>query len=1679
MIVKQLKIHKLSGTVLRFFATCIAILGVSAAMANPVLDHVAAGQVNINQQPNQTIVEQSSQKAIINWQTFNIGAQESTHFQQPSNGVALNRINPANGFSSIEGRLTATGKIILVNPAGIYFGPSAFVNVGGLIASTADISDSDFLAGRYLFNATSQTGAIVNEGLIRAHDHGLVALVGGAVQNDGTIEARLGHVVLGSGSAFTLSFAGNDLINFSVDAPTASQVNHPRTGNRLSSGVVNKGQLLADGGQIMVSAKAAQGVLDNVINMEGIVQARSVVEKNGEIIFSGDERGIVRVAGRIDATGNKVGEKGGQVKIAGHHILVDDNAKIDVSGDSGGGDITIGKVPGTKNADAVVIMPDAQLLADASRFGDGGNIMVWSDNVTRAYGSLSAKGGSESGHGGFIETSGLNFLAVDGIRIDTSASFGTMGTWLLDPSDLTISAAPDSNVIPSGAPTNLFTADNNATTSNLNVTNLVNALTNTSVTVMTTGGGAGAGSGNITVASPINWSSATTLTLDAFNDIIINSNGLSPMIAAINGNLILQAAGDILLNGGITLSNGSLTLAAQNAAQSITTANPVAGISIGGAVIAQAFNLLSGQWFQVGTDLPTFDVTQFQINNNVLPAPDAQFLRMLSGTGAIANPYIVFDRYGLQGIASSAAMLGFSYQLNNDIDMGSVALWNGGLGFSPIGVTTNAYTGMFDGNNFQIINLAINAPASTDVGLFGLVGGASVISNLNITGTVIGNNNVGGIAGRNNGSIIDSNSSGQVSGVNNTGGAVGVNNGTVNNVISTGTVFGSNAIMGGLVGNNNGSIVNSNSSSIVTGGNNVNSVGGLVGVSGGSISGSFSTGAVSVGTDSREVGGLVGHNNIGGLVSNSFSSSSVTAPNGLLRLGGLVGLNRGTITGSNSSGTVNVTGPISVSVGGLVGRNDNIITQSFSSSTVIATNVDSAAGLVGLNETTGSITDSYSTGNVIGTDNLRTAGLIAENRGVVDNVFSSANVTGIGTITNLSVAGLIGRNEGTVTNAYSTGRITATGSTFVGGLIGRMFGGSIDNVYSTSPITATNSSQIGGLVGSNESGSTINHAFSAGLVSVDSNSTLFGGLVGLNDATSSVNDSFWNTDTTGLSSGVGQNTGTVTNVSGGCFGSACSNGGTVNLTEQATYTTAPHNWDFAATWDIIEGSSYPYLQAFYPTAPRAITGFTTLPNQAITVAANGSIIDTGFSAANGFYYMLAGNNAISGIDQSIADFAPVLAFINNQSIVGNAITLAPNAGGSIGNLNINNHTIHLVNEGGSLSTTDMANAIGALIDSDILYSAAGPNIILGNGTHPNINLVTGDNTTFSINGLISSAGGANLTFNGPTIVNASTINSGSGNQQYNDSLTLNNAVALIGNQISINNGVGGNQNLQLIANFSSLRGAFALQNLTITGSSGNNTLSLDTDTLQIWNITGTNAGNLAGIPGISGSFTFGNIQNLTGGNESDQFNFANGGILAGTVDGGPLVALNTLNYNAYQSPLSVVLNTSLYGGQTVNSNSLVNSFTNIDNITTNPGFSNSLTLPNKSNTLVITDARRGYVNDPLFFDGFNTFISTSGSDQVIFLVPHDINFFTGIVIVNGVPMTFQNFFANSGGPGVFVDISRIIQQPDINGDEKPTFTNGNTTYTLEENFDDLLRQAETDFGSNLDSVKINPYCAPI
>ena len=303
-----------TGFALKALAVLVMLAFGPASYALPTGGVVAAGSAAVTVGNGSMTVNQTSQNAVLNWQSFNIGAAEAVHFVQPnSSSVALNRVLGADP-SSILGSLSANGKVFLVNPNGILFGNAASVNVGGLVASTRNISDSDFMAGRYKF-AGAGGGTIVNQGSINA-DGGYVVLLGANVSNEGTISARLGTVALTAGDGITLDVAGDGLLNVAVNEGTVSAL------------VQNGGLIRADGGQVLMTAQAAGNLLQTVVNNTGVIQAQTIENHGGTIKLLGDmQGGTIKVGGTLDASAPN-GGNGGFVETSAAHVDIAPDARI-------------------------------------------------------------------------------------------------------------------------------------------------------------------------------------------------------------------------------------------------------------------------------------------------------------------------------------------------------------------------------------------------------------------------------------------------------------------------------------------------------------------------------------------------------------------------------------------------------------------------------------------------------------------------------------------------------------------------------------------------------------------------------------------------------------------------------------------------------------------------------------------------------------------------------------------------------------------------------------------------------------------------------------------------------------------------------------------------------------------------------------------------------------------------------------------------------------------------------------------------------------------------------------------------------------------------------------------------------------------------------------------------------
>jgi filamentous hemagglutinin family protein len=1211
----------------------VAVLAALPADAGPNGGTVVGGTSTIQGQGTGSVtINQSSQNTIINWNTFNIGVGETARFNQPNgSAIALNRVVGGLGPSQIFGTLTANGRVFIVNGDGVLFGSGAVVNTAGFLATTNDVRNEDFMAGKYNFNIPGLPNAsIVNLGNITATatSGGFAALVAPGVRNAGTITATLGTVGLAAGNAFTLDFYGDRLITLAVNNQIASAVKDVQTGETLKSLVGNSGKLSANGGRVELTAAAARAVVDSVINNTGVIEANSIGTKHGMIVLGAATGGskpagapvqTVKLAGQISAAGKDKGTKGGTVVVTGEIIALA-GATIDASGQAGGGKVLIGGDTGGGHPSAAAAaiglakleafsIPTATTVsvdgtsvinASATRQGNGGKVVIWSNQQTTFAGTILAQGGATGGNGGFVETSS-HTVDFNGIRVSTSAPMGATGTWLIDPTNLTIDATAAATISTNLASTSVLVQTNaDGTTSGPGTTS--------------------AGPGDITVEANISWATANTLTLSAYHDIRFNEGSSISNTGA--GNLVLRADNSGTGTGTVLFFGGS---------NQVNFSGSTGSVSI---------------YYNPNGDC---DCLTKYTNSS-----DSAFARHIKGP--FTAYMLVNNADDLTTISSSAidGLIGGNFALGRNIDA---------TGFTGMANTT--FNGLFDGNgglavNSTISNLTLSSAQPSDsMGLFAFIGANGVVRNLNLanvnitaganiqfigalagqnsgtisnvavlSGTVNGSSftgiGAGGLVGQNLGTITGSSANVTVavgdatsnSQLNMAGGLVASNLGTITGSFATGKVSGGAfSYAGGLVGQNGlicdcqfsgpGTITSSYATGDVSGGNN-GMGGGLAAFNsaGSTITQSYAKGAVS-GSGSVQIGGLVGTNDTGATITSSNATGNVTGTNlaGGANAGGFAGQNGGTITTSFAIGNVVVSGTVfgDFTGGGFVGTNTGLIqglapqfTYAIGSVTGGPNSV--VGGFAGQNG--GSIKFAYASGVVRVGSNSYAGGFFAANTGSIFQAFATGTVTDDG---NTVLGGFGAFNIGSLAQVFSTGAVTGGPNTVVGGLVAvngalapsDRFGspgpiGSIVDAYATGAASAGGGSIVGGLVAVNDG--VIKTSYSAGRVSGGS----VGGLVAQN------NPSFQFADLTipsiidqggtpvPLQPGAGTTTSSYWDTQ--TSGQSSSAGGT-GLTTAQLVKGLPAGFDPAA-WTILPDPSFPY----FPWAPVSTIPNVVLPN---------------------------------------------------------------------------------------------------------------------------------------------------------------------------------------------------------------------------------------------------------------------------------------------------------------------------------------------------------------------------------------------------------------------------------------------------------------------------------------------------
>ncbi|MEA1671883.1 MBG domain-containing protein [Nitrospirillum sp. BR 11163] len=844
-----------------------------------------AGSGSITGGPGSLTVNQGSQRAVIDWKSFSIGQGGTVSFNN-GGGATLNRVTGGN-LSTILGTLKATGTLYLINPAGVVVGSSGVVVTGGsFTASTLDIANDAFMAGGTLLFKGDTDAEVKNLGKISATG-GDVLLIARSVTNDGTITAPNGTVGLAAGQQVLLK-----------DGDAGERV-YVQVG---SGDVTNTGAIAAAQAEL----KAAGGNIYALAgNGGGAIRATGTTVKDGHIWLSAsgstetatDQGGAVTVAGTLTAT-NADGS-GGTVIATGKSVAVQAGAVIDASGITGaggtillGGDRQGGGDAATKlvkqavaTAAQTTVAASATLKADAGAKGNGGGVIVWSDQYTGFAGALSAKGGPRSGNGGFAEVSSHKLLDFTG-TVDLTAPLGAIGQLLLDPENVTISTGSDLNSSLSGG---TFTPTGNSSV--INTTTLQNTLATADVTITT--GNTGSQTGDITVANNVTWAASHSLTLSAYHSIIFNGGTLSH--TAGSGDVTLHADNTGTGSGTVTFTSGGVAMTGSSGSVNIFY-NPASYAS-----------------------------------------PTSYTGNVTLGSGALTTYMLVNTATNLQNLSTN---LSGTYALGRDIDASATATWNSGAGFAPI----NSFSGTLDGQGHTVTGLTINRPTTVAVGLFGdtVANNGPTVSNLGLVDVnIAGFNRVGGLVGRANGggSLTNVHVTGSITGYGDfIGGLIGqdelqsISNSWTNVSITIPKGYTGTGI-GGLVGyQRSGALTNVYALGDVYA-PSMSRVGGLVGTDGAvgfgqgaAVSNAYATGAV---TGNDAVGGLIGIAE-GGSIATSYATGNVA---GVTSVGGLVGINANPITTSWASGGVTLSSGSASSIGGLVGTNgDSVSAGSITSS---------------------------------------------------------------------------------------------------------------------------------------------------------------------------------------------------------------------------------------------------------------------------------------------------------------------------------------------------------------------------------------------------------------------------------------------------------------------------------------------------------------------------------------------------------------------------------------------------------------------------------------------------------------------------------------------------------------------------------------------------------------------------
>ncbi|HMP71802.1 MAG TPA: filamentous hemagglutinin N-terminal domain-containing protein [Kiritimatiellia bacterium] len=609
-----------------FLCAGMLLLQVLPALALPQGGNVTHGQATIRQFGDRMVVIQRTPNAVINYNSFNIGGHETVRFIQPGpNAAVLNRVT-GGGRSTIAGSLLANGHVYLINPNGILFSSSARVNVGGLVASGLGMSDRDFLSRNMRFSGGG--GEVINHGSINAG--GMAYLVGRNVENHGSIRAR--DVVLAAGAeSVVIDRAFDGKIRITVDG-----VEQPEDGNFNFDVEWKEGAPISS--------------IENRLHPEW-----NLVDDEDEEFNAGEElvlvpiftNGLVFNFGHITVPGDDKG----QINLRG--VRVAQLGTVQADGEFfGGGDV------GVFGNELVIIGRGSHTSANAGLNGDGGEMLLIARGFLgieeEAY--MGVRGGSLSGNGGFVETSGHEGILLLS-NPDAHAPHGVNGHWLIDPPNFVIDNKGDRRKcnflgfnckLPIKWDEDLMAVVPTQSTGYMDVSDLRKYLGEYGAMSIRTSGLSGSNRGDISLRNNLNYNS------------LGNSHGL----------LVFNAGGVIFLNGSITSSDANSSLSVIMLAGMQIQVNSTLNTQGGDVLFVSGTNSSSGTIFvdapisTGGGHVTMLSQSASILINSSLNAGNGQVFLSAPGTVRIGS---TFNAGRLSAIGSNVEITGTgNATINND-----------------------------------------------------------------------------------------------------------------------------------------------------------------------------------------------------------------------------------------------------------------------------------------------------------------------------------------------------------------------------------------------------------------------------------------------------------------------------------------------------------------------------------------------------------------------------------------------------------------------------------------------------------------------------------------------------------------------------------------------------------------------------------------------------------------------------------------------------------------------------------------------------------------------------------------------------------------------------------------------------------------------------------------------------